>query len=273
MNRFARKILKDLTPPLVLRLCQNMVAHSGFYGNYSTWGDAKKAATGYDSPIILERVKESLLKVKQGLALCERDSVLFDKMQYSWPLLAGLLWIASQNRDRLNLVDFGGSLGSSYFQNRKFFNHLEEFTWNVVEQSNFAECGKLYFEDKSLKFYDSLDECASTQGSDTIVLSSVLQYLPEPYGIFEKISTLGFRYVLIDRTPFLTRDDDRITVQKVPEWIYPASYPAWFFNLERFKRYLSSSYEIVADFESFDRANIPSVFMGFILKKREHVGR
>lgn len=120
MNDHLRQVIKKVTPPIFLDIFKRKISKYGFFGNFSTRKDAVNASTGYNSDEIIKKVKESLLKVKSGEAIYERDSVLFDKINYSWPLLAGLLWIASQKADRLNLIDFGGSLGSSYFQNRKF---------------------------------------------------------------------------------------------------------------------------------------------------------
>ena len=57
-------------------------------GNYANWEEADSFATGYDDHSILEKCKTALLKVKNGEAAYERDSVLFDKMQYNWALLA-----------------------------------------------------------------------------------------------------------------------------------------------------------------------------------------
>ena len=54
----------------------------------------------------------------------ERDSVLFDTIRYSWPLLSDLLRAASEDQNHLSVLDFGGSLGSSYYQNRVFLSHL-----------------------------------------------------------------------------------------------------------------------------------------------------
>jgi len=115
------QIIREITPPIIFRIYKNKAAKYGFWGNYPDWEAAKKASAGYDSEIILKKVTDALLKVKDGEASGERDSVLFDKVQYSWPLLAGLLWIASRNNNRLTLLDFGGSLGTSYFQNKLFF--------------------------------------------------------------------------------------------------------------------------------------------------------
>ena len=68
-----------------------------FEGNYASWEDATAKCDGYDAEHILTRVLESTLKVKSGDAIFERDSVLFDEIEYSWPLLAGLMWAAARN--------------------------------------------------------------------------------------------------------------------------------------------------------------------------------
>jgi putative methyltransferase (TIGR04325 family) len=261
-----KQIAHDLIPPLLGALYHKAVRTSGFFGNYRTWAQAQQASEGYDSDVILNKVKDALLKVKTGDAVYERDSVLFDKVEYSWPLLAGLLWIASREEKRLNLVDFGGSLGSSYFQNRKLLAHLHELKWNIVEQSNFVECGKQYFEDEHLQFHYHLDDCLREQRPNTILLSSVIQYLEKPYDLLKEIIGKRLKYVLFDRTPFLHRGEDRITVQKVPAEIYRASYPAWFFNERKFLDYITGEYELIADFESNDHADIPSVFKGYIFR-------
>ena len=59
-------------------------------------------------------------KVKNGEAVYERDSVLFDEIQYSWGLLAGLEKAALEHDGKLCVLDFGGSLGSTYYQNKQF---------------------------------------------------------------------------------------------------------------------------------------------------------
>src|SRR5215475_3829712 len=96
----------------------------GWKGDYSSWEAAKKQAGSYDDGIILEKVEQAALKVRNGEATYERDSVLFDRIEYSWPLLAALMWVAARNKGKLTVADFGGSLGSSYFQNKVFLEGL-----------------------------------------------------------------------------------------------------------------------------------------------------
>src|SRR3990167_5203275 len=127
-------MFKKLIPPIILEILKKPSKY-GYFGNYKTWQEALNNSIGYDSTAILEKVKNSLIKVKNGEAVYERDSVLFNKIEYSWPVLAGLLWAASQSGNKLTVLDFGGSLGSSYFQNRNFLEHVN-LKWYIVEQEN-----------------------------------------------------------------------------------------------------------------------------------------
>lgn len=216
-----------------------------FKGDYSTWEDAQKNSTGYDSDLILNKVKESLLKVKEGKAAYERDSVLFYHIEYSYPLLCGLLRVAAENGGYLNVLDFGGSLGSSYFQNRVFLSGLKKLKWNIVEQEKFVRVGKDYFEDKSLHFYNTIDECLVAQKPDVVLLSSVLQYIDVPYNVLSKILEQKIPYIIVDRTPFFDYGRDILTVQRVPLEIYDASYPAWFFDEQKFIDMVTCDYSLV----------------------------
>jgi putative methyltransferase (TIGR04325 family) len=260
----------NLIPPVITKALRKLINPGMFSGNYKSWDEARSVSGGFESDLILTKVKNALLKVKSGEAVYERDSVLFDRIQYSWPLLSGLLWVASRCGNKLNLVDFGGALGSTYFQNKRFLEHLLEIKWNIVEQENFVECGKFYFEDGCLRFYRNLGECITDQVPDVIILSSILQYLEKPYDLLAEIFRYDFRYILVDRTPFLEGEEDRITIQKVPPAIYPASYPAWFFNQEKFLGFFPREYELFADFDSFESFQLGGVATqnkGFIFIK------
>ena len=97
-----------------------------YKGFYNSWDDALKVSFGYESQLIFEKVKKSALKVRDGKALFERDSVLYYEKIYNWPLLAILFKIASERNNTLDLVDYGGSLGSVYFQHKKFLSCLKQ---------------------------------------------------------------------------------------------------------------------------------------------------
>jgi putative methyltransferase (TIGR04325 family) len=212
----------------------------GWRGNYKNWSDATAACIGYNDPAILDKVIASALAVKRGEAAYERDSVLFNEVQYSYPLLNTLKTIAGEQDQKLAVLDFGGALGSSYFQNRILYKDLKELKWSIVEQENFVEAGKRSIEDEHLSFYRSAEEAIAAKGKhDVLLLSCVLPYIEKPYELLVHLSKLDLNYIIIENTYFNNEPNDRLTVQKVPPFIYKASYPAWFLNYEKVKSTLT----------------------------------
>jgi hypothetical protein len=57
-----------------------------------------------------------MLKVKNGDAPYARDAVVFDELVYPFPVLAGLLRARATNKNRLIVLDVGGSLRTTYYQ-------------------------------------------------------------------------------------------------------------------------------------------------------------
>lgn len=245
-----------------------------FVGDFSTWEEARNASTGYDAIAIVENTKTALLKVKNGEAIYERDSVLFDTIQYAWPLLAGLMWVAAQTKGKLNVLDFGGSLGTTYYQNRYFLMHLPEVRWNVIEQPLHVQIGREWFEDKHLKFYTSIEQCVAETLPTVGILSSVLQYLEHPYAILQQLFALpSITSLIIDRTPFGEGRTDRLCVQAVPQTIYPASYPIWIFSRQIFHSQIPEEWTTLVKFDSLDRlkGQITAAYQGEILVRRTNL--
>lgn len=220
---------------------------SGWSGNYPSWQAALQHCSGYNADNILQKVKDATLKVKNGEAVYERDSVIFDEIEYSWPLLAALLWVAARNEGKLNVIDFGGSLGSTYFQNKQFLDRLHDVHWNIVEQPDFVTCGKKYIQDEVLKFYVSTREALNEQKANVMIISCTLPYIEEPYKLIEELIRLNIPVIIIDNTPFNVENRDRLTVQKVPPCIYVASYPCWFLDYNKVKRAFADQYTIVSE--------------------------
>ena len=243
-----------------------------FTGDYASWAEAQRDAIGYEADVILERTRAALLQVKRGEAVFERDSVLFARPQYPFPVVAGLLRTAVASNGCLRVLDFGGSLGTTYFQCRPLVAVAANVEWSVVEQPAHVACGRQYFADAELRFYADVAECFVERQPDTLLLSSVLQYLPAPYQTLRQLLAHGWRHVIIDRTSFLASERDRLTVQHVPESIYPASYPAWFLSERRLTELITDAgFTLVTDFAGTDHgapADEPAYFKGFIYECR-----
>ena len=261
------QLIKLLIPPILLQILRRLKDNRyGWKGNYNTWQEAEKNATGYDNTKILQVVKNSVLKVKNGEAIYERDSVIFDKIQYSWELLAGLMYAGAKMGGIIKVCDFGGSLGSTYYQNKNFLDGFKKVSWSVVEQKHFVDIGKKEFEDDELKFFYNVNESVLKEKAEILLLSSVLQYLEKPFELLDNILKNDFKYILIDRTAF-SRNSETIKLQTVPPNIYEASYPCRFFDKTKFIEYFrNKNYRIIEEFDALDKANSEYEFKGFILE-------
>jgi putative methyltransferase (TIGR04325 family) len=242
--------IKDLVPPIIPKMISSIRPQKyGWFGEYKSWQEALNDSTGYAAEAIASKVKDALLQVRAGKAVYERDSVLFEKIEYSWHLLAGLMWIAAQEGGRLSVLDFGGSLGSTYFQNLKFLSTLKNLRWNVVEQDIFVKSGKAHFEDHALHFHSEFEHCYRDENPNVTLFSSVLQYLESPYEMLNSHFAQAPAFIIVDNMPFIGTSE-KITVQKVPPHIYDASYPCWLLNRKKFLDFFDPFYEMVADFKS-----------------------
>ena len=270
-----KRVLRDLMPPVVLRTVRRLRSGSEreqvcFRGDFARWEDAARVSDGYDNPDILARTRAAMLKVKNGEAAFERDSVVFEKMEYSYPLLAGLLRTSVQF-ERLSVLDFGGSLGSSYYQCRTFLSIVARLKWSIVEQPAHVECGRRDFANEQLRFYESIEDCICTESPNLLLMSGVLQCLPSPHDTLGTLLRHNIPHVIIDRTAFIEGTSERLTVETVPDWIYRATYPSWFLNESRLLATChDSGYELVADFPALDDIPISSgssYFKGFMFEK------
>jgi putative methyltransferase (TIGR04325 family) len=271
-----RKPLSRFLPPAIVRTFRRGAGKRErirFIGDFKSWSEAEKESTGYASTEILQKTRAALLKVKSGHAAFERDSMTFDVMQYEFPLLAGLLRAAVTNQGGLSVLDFGGSLGTTYFQSRKFLSAANALRWSVVDQPAHVACGNADFANNELHFYETISDCLREEQPNVLLLASVLQYLPEPYASLKTLLKERIPYVIVERTAFNCDGRDRLTVQCVPACLYNASYPAWFLSEETFKGVFANSYELICEYTANDKHNPEggkSIFKGFQFQLKHH---
>jgi putative methyltransferase (TIGR04325 family) len=246
-------LLKELAPPILHSLRWYSFKY-GWKGHYKTYEEAKQKCKGYDEDHILNRIIETTHKVKNEEVAYERDGILYDTVQMNFPLLKTLLYIASKNNNELTLIDFGGSLGTTYYQNYPYLKHLKKIKWCIIEQPKFVEAGKKHFENEHIKFYGSIQECMAENDPQLFLICSVLQYIEKPYQLLDEVVNTKIPYIMLDYVGYNNRNSDRITIQHVPPVFYgiEASYPCYFFNRAKIQDKLCERYEKEHDFISTD---------------------
>lgn len=267
--------LRDLAPPGVIRRGGYFLRRwrgdgTVFTGNYSVWIEAARAANGYADPAILERTRQATALARNDPSVFERDSVILPRPQYPLGTLAALLHIANLRGGCLRALDFGGALGSTYFQLRPFLAPLRDVRWAVIEQSHYVECGRKEFADDRLCFHRDVASALAAGEYDVLLLSCVLQYLPDPHRMLDELLSHRIAFVLLDRTALHSGPQDRLTVQHNPATIQPASYPAWFFNEQRLLAHFSGTHRLIYHFESGDKVlhlGAPSRYRGYLYER------
>lgn len=276
VNFRARDLLKSFAkqwlPTAILRFFRRSGGGIQIEGNYASWEDAAVRCTGYQAETILSKVLDATLKVKRGEAVFERDSVLFDHVEYSWPVTAALMWTAARDGGRLDVLDFGGSLGSCYFQNLAFLNGLHDVKWSVIEQEHFVKAGRNNIADGRLSFFFTVDDCLEERKPNVVLFSSVLQYLQNADAVLKQVFETKAKIIIIDRTPFHAGQDNRICIQHVPETTYLASYPMKIYSLNRFFEIIEG-WKVIAQTQSPEGTfalndGFSIDFMGFILERK-----
>jgi putative methyltransferase (TIGR04325 family) len=241
-------LLQKWVPSVFLTTYQKYWKKSGWFGNYPSWEAAEKDCDGYDNAAILARVVEATRQVRDGKAAFERDSVLFFDEELDEQLLTILTKIKDNLSENTPLIvlDFGGALGSTYWQNRRILSdwHLK---WIVVEQKHFVEIGQTEMENEQLKFAFSIEDVCKSETPNIVLFNSVLQYVETPYAFIEAVENQEISHVFIGRTPSFEGAKDRIMQQIVPPKIYKASYPSWVFSLDSFKNKLNTQYTIKSE--------------------------
>jgi putative methyltransferase (TIGR04325 family) len=269
-NRYISLVrsLVDLMPPPLARSVYALRRSSiHFEGPFESWEAAAAKSTGYDADDILAGVLEATLKVKRGEAAFERDSVLFDDIDYRWPVTAGLMWAAARSNGRLDVLDFGGSLGSVYFQHARLLSALADVRWNIVEQPHFARAGRAELQDERLRFYDSIAECLQEASPNVLLISGVLQSLADPEPVMAEFRAVGAAVVIVDKTFVNPSTRHRIYVQHVPASIYRASYPVRSLSESALIENFGPTYRLECAFDSADAppvVQIGSQFKGFL---------
>jgi putative methyltransferase (TIGR04325 family) len=281
MNQI-KKAAKWLLPPILLlpfrpgRRSEPDGAPRWHRGDYPDWSSAAAAAKGYDAANILQIQRAAMRKVRDGEAVYERDSVIFDEIEYFFSTLAALLLIASRNGNRLSVLDFGGALGSSYYQNRKMLSHLPDLSWHVVEQGHFVTAGQGEFQNDQLRFFPTIAASVVACRPDVVLLSSVLQYLEKPLSLLAEVAALSPDYILVDRTPVMDKGREHIVVQTVPPSIYPASYACRLFQSGAIEAALAPAYRPLYSFEAHVGSVIPlddgiARYRGALFQRQEAV--
>nr|WP_300916824.1 methyltransferase, TIGR04325 family [uncultured Acetatifactor sp.] len=232
----------DSTP--FYHLYDENVSQVRYIGDYQDWDSAREECDGYENEVILDKAICSIGKVLSGEAAWERDSFLFYEKKYTYSICAAILRCALQNKNQgVRVLDIGGALGSTYFQNRGYLEEVKGLEYVVAEQDRFAEYGHENLEDGALCFIKSREGFRDYGRFDIVLMSASLQYIPQYKEILSEVNSLNPRYIILDRV--LIGKRNRICKETVPEEIYKSSYPVMIFEESEVLNFFGTDYGLV----------------------------
>lgn len=219
-----------------------------YFDKFKTWKQAeeraKKYGDAYEGENILQRVADSTQKVRNGEAVYEQDGVAYYEENNNYELISCLLY-AYAMKGALDVFDFGGALGSTFFRYRSLLESIK-VNWTIIEQPHFVEYGKENVPEVNFSY--DISECNAK--GNVILLSSVLGYLEDTYKTFEILLAQDAKFIIIDELAFSPDDKEIIMLQHVPSSIYQAVYPIRLLSLSKFKQFLrKNKYTIVWEWD------------------------
>ena len=235
---------------------------------FNNWQTAQNQSDGYATDPVLASIVKASRTVAQGDALYDRDGVTYHTFAENAHLVAALRHIL-EKEGRFQVLDFGGSLGSTYRQHRWFLSDMTDFVWCVVEQSPFVETGKRLFENNKLKFDTTISSAFKQYKPNIALLSNALQRIEQPNAVLDELMQLDIPYLFIDQIPTIKGRENRITQSVFPAKKCKSSYPSWLFAEDVFKEKLQQYYRILDEFDANDaQLNLNGVrHLGFFCEK------
>ena len=207
-----RDTVRGVLPYRVVRAIRRR--NKGVVGNYRTWEEALQATGPYkpEMATLIDTVRR--YRDREPSYLNQYDPSC---RGISYPLLAGLLTASVRCGGRLSVLDFGGSLGQTWFGLEWTLRHLPvPTTWCVVDQPGCVEGALPWFESDQLRFYTSVEAAVSEHELNTVVCSSTLQYLDQPYDVLDVLARLKLPHIILDRTAVSNEDTELIMRQHTP---------------------------------------------------------
>ena len=238
------KLLTGLLPVAVVEKLREKRKCWGYRDLCPTLEEAVAKAGTYAELSISRKVTEAAQQVIKGLACYERDGVLFYEKERNYRLVSALLQAAMKTNE-LHVLDFGGALGSTFWQNREVLEKaVKDFSWHIVEQKSFYDAAAQLKYDAPLYFHETIEEALKNQKFNAVLFSSVLQYLETPECFLEKVADIPF--LIVDLHPeFVSRTAPGYAVQYVKEPIYNASYPLRIWGKDELRKTLLANYGII----------------------------
>lgn len=180
------------------------------------------------------------------------------------------LALASFNKTKLSILDWGGAVGHYYLLAKALLPGVE-IEYHCKDMPKVVEFGRGLLPDAN--FYS--DNSCLDRGYDFVLVSGSLQYSEDWQGLFAALSKATSSYILVTRVPIVRNVQSFVFAHPTNLFGYRAEFLAWCWNREDILMYAQAlDLELVREFlvdKGHQIKNAPEqpVYHGFLFKKRK----
>ena len=158
---------------------------------------------------------------------------------------AYVLALASRNKERISMMDWGGGIGHYYLLGKAILDD-EALTYHCRDLPILVDHGRSLFPEAY--FYDD-DSCLESR-YDLVVSSSSLQYSEDWSDVLRRLIDATEHYLYVTRIPVLSNSPSFVVLQRAYKYGYDTEYLGWFFNRDELVQCASEAgMDLVREFD------------------------
>lgn len=192
-------------------------------GVYSNFQDVPEIGPGFRGG---KWIENSLKKIYALREIAEKENIIPEVTRYRESILPVVASMAYNEKGEIKILDFGGSLGFTYYQVIQSLPSAENFEFHIVENEAVCEAGREFFkQNEKIIFYSDLPN--SNKRFDIIHMSSSIHYVEKWQDIIARMRLYQPRYILF--TDLLAGN---IPTYASIQNYYGSKIPVWFLNVD-----------------------------------------
>ncbi len=205
-----------------------------------------------ESILEIEKAKwPEFLRLVQGsgpLGIAREEFILSNTDQGSHNTLmtyAYVVALAAHKKDRLSVLDWGGSIGHYYVLSKALLPDVE-IDYHCKDFRRFCQYGRELFPKAS--FYESEEEYLK-QSYDLVLASGSLQCLEDWRTTVGRLASISRPYLLVTRLPVVQAAASFVVLHRTYRNGFNTEYLCWFLNRDEFLDHMKSvQMELVREF-------------------------
>lgn len=202
-------------------------------GVYASFGEAPASGKGFDGETWISNSLQKIASLRDEAA---QGCVVPPPGNYRHCLLPLLAALVYNEQGRARILDFGGSIGFTYYQTLCGLPQRDKLEYHIVERENVCRAGREFFkaENGGPEFFAELPQGESAY--DIVYMGSAMQYVEDWKGLLARLCALSRKHLLLVDVPAGT-----IPTFVSVQHYYGAKIPVWFFDLREILHAADSS--------------------------------